>query len=160
MSLLPNAANATLNDQKITQYLLDSSHPVGAGKAKFFMARGFTQANWVDLKRALLDHPLSRPSPPPLTQLGAASRAFEVKVISLANGRALWLVRPQSNKTSRRMIWFFPAKPHPIRNPLPPEYVNQHVSDPDITSRRGGAVTATPAMVSGLRMELAPGAAC
>ena len=59
MSLLPNAANATLNDQKITQYLLDSSHPVGAGKAKFFMARGFTQANWVDLKRALLDHPLS-----------------------------------------------------------------------------------------------------
>jgi len=57
MSLLPNAANATLDDQKITHYLLDQTHPQGAGKAKFFIARGFTQANWVQLKTALLDHP-------------------------------------------------------------------------------------------------------
>ena len=57
MSLLPNAANATLDDTKITHYLLDLSHPVGGGKAKFFLSCGFSQATWVDLKRALLDHP-------------------------------------------------------------------------------------------------------
>jgi len=57
MSLLPNAANATLDNTKITHYLLDPSHPVGGGKAKFFLSRGFTQANWIELKRALLDHP-------------------------------------------------------------------------------------------------------
>jgi uncharacterized protein DUF6883 len=57
MSLLPNAANATLEDQKITHYPLDPANPKGAGKAKFFMARGFTQANWGQLKSALLDHP-------------------------------------------------------------------------------------------------------
>jgi hypothetical protein len=57
MSLLPNAANATVDDQKITHYLLDPANPKGAGKAKFFMSRGFTQANWGQLKTALLNHP-------------------------------------------------------------------------------------------------------
>ena len=57
MSLLPNAANATLDDAKITRYLLNLSHPVGGGKAKFFLSRGFTQTNWTELKTALLDHP-------------------------------------------------------------------------------------------------------
>lgn len=57
MSLLPNAASATLDDAKITQYLLNPSHPVGGGKAKFFLSRGFTQAKWPELKLALLDHP-------------------------------------------------------------------------------------------------------
>jgi hypothetical protein len=57
MSLLPNAANATLDDAKITQYLLNPAHPVGGSTAKFFLSRGFTQANWTELKTALLDHP-------------------------------------------------------------------------------------------------------
>lgn len=57
MSLLPRAANATLDDRKITHYLLDPSNAQGAGKAKFFMARGFTQRNWHQLKNALLEHP-------------------------------------------------------------------------------------------------------
>ena len=59
MSLLPNAANATLDDPKISHYLLDLANPKSAGKAKSFMARGFTPANWVVLKRALLNHPQS-----------------------------------------------------------------------------------------------------
>jgi hypothetical protein len=50
MSLLPNAANATLDDAKISQYLLNPAHPVGGSKAKFFLSRGFTQANWTELK--------------------------------------------------------------------------------------------------------------
>lgn len=56
MSLLPNAANATLDDQKITNYLLDRTHLKGAGKASFFMAHGFTPADWTRLKAALLNH--------------------------------------------------------------------------------------------------------
>jgi hypothetical protein len=57
MSQLPGAANATIDDPKITQYLLDPVHPIGAGKAKFFGPFGFSQANWANLKRALLNHP-------------------------------------------------------------------------------------------------------
>jgi hypothetical protein len=57
MSQLPGVATAILDDCKITQYLLDPNHPVGGGKAKFFGSFGFSQANWMDLKKALLDHP-------------------------------------------------------------------------------------------------------
>lgn len=61
MSVLPHAANATLEDQKITHYLLDPANPNNTGKAKFFMACGFTQANWGQLKAALLNHPQTNP---------------------------------------------------------------------------------------------------
>jgi hypothetical protein len=49
MNQLPNVANATLDDDKITKYLLNLSHPHGASKAKFFMSLGFSQANWIEI---------------------------------------------------------------------------------------------------------------
>lgn len=61
MSQLPRVANAILDDRKITQYLLDPDHPIGAAKAKFLMSFGFLQGNWVELKRALLNHPHDNP---------------------------------------------------------------------------------------------------
>ena len=57
MAQVPNIGNASLDDQKITKYLLDDTHPQNQGKAKFFNLFGFTQANWQDLRKALLDHP-------------------------------------------------------------------------------------------------------
>jgi len=61
MSQLPGVAHATLDDSKITHYLLDSAHPIGADKAEFFTSFGFSQQNWADLKRAPLDHPQTNP---------------------------------------------------------------------------------------------------
>lgn len=57
MSQLPGVANATLDETKITHYLLNTSHPTGAAKAKFFISFGFSTANWAELKKALLNHP-------------------------------------------------------------------------------------------------------
>ena len=57
MAQVPNVGNATLDDRKITKYLLDDTHPQNQGKAKFFNLFGFTQANWQELRKALLDHP-------------------------------------------------------------------------------------------------------
>ena len=57
MSKVPNIGNVTLDDQKITKYLLDDTYPRNQGKAKFFNSFGFTQTNWQDLRKALLDHP-------------------------------------------------------------------------------------------------------
>ena len=51
MSQLPRAAHATLADAKITQYLLNSAHPDGAAKARFFQAFGFSSASWNDLNK-------------------------------------------------------------------------------------------------------------
>ncbi len=48
---VPNAAHAVIADPKITDYLL--KHP---GKAKFFLAFGFTLAQWQVLRDALLRH--------------------------------------------------------------------------------------------------------
>jgi hypothetical protein len=58
MNRLPNVASATVADTKITRYLLDVSHSdQAAAKARFFEAHGFSLADWVELKKALLDHP-------------------------------------------------------------------------------------------------------
>jgi hypothetical protein len=61
MSRLPRATDAALADAKITQYLLNTAHPDGAAKAAFFGSFGFSPANWVELKTALLGHPLQNP---------------------------------------------------------------------------------------------------
>lgn len=58
MSQLPGAANASVADLKITGYLLDPSHSAeAAAKANFFTAHGFSQADWKELRKALLGHP-------------------------------------------------------------------------------------------------------
>src|SRR5215471_19195399 len=52
------APGAIVDEHKITKYLLDPTSPNGgAGKAEFFGRFGFSHANWVELKKALLDHP-------------------------------------------------------------------------------------------------------
>jgi hypothetical protein len=61
MSQVPNAANAIVADEKITKYLLDTTHSSGGGKAKFFQAFGFTPTNWIQLRAALLQHALTNP---------------------------------------------------------------------------------------------------
>jgi hypothetical protein len=61
MSQLPCVANARLADAKVTSYLLSATHPVGAAKAKFFVAHGFSLADWQTLRAALLAHPQNNP---------------------------------------------------------------------------------------------------
>jgi hypothetical protein len=53
---LPNSDNASLPQEKITDYLLSPSHRDGRHKAAFFTAFGFTLENWQQLATALLHH--------------------------------------------------------------------------------------------------------
>jgi hypothetical protein len=53
---LPSAEDAIVPAEKITGYLLSSSHPVGRTKAAFFCRFGFTQPSWAALAEALRDH--------------------------------------------------------------------------------------------------------
>lgn len=50
---LPNADRVLITKEKITDYLLNLSHPDGAGKAAFFLAQGFTAEDWAALADAL-----------------------------------------------------------------------------------------------------------
>jgi hypothetical protein len=53
---LSYSEQAHIPDDKITQYLLNSEHSEGYGKAKFFMRFGFSIAQWQQLADALFTH--------------------------------------------------------------------------------------------------------
>lgn len=53
---LPNADLALVEREKITGYLLDSSHRFGVSKARFFMQFGFRVEDWEMLARTFLEH--------------------------------------------------------------------------------------------------------
>lgn len=43
---ISNIENAIISSEKIKNYLLSSSHPVGRFKAVFFNSLGYTSSNW------------------------------------------------------------------------------------------------------------------
>jgi len=57
---LPNADQAVVPQEKLTEYLLSDTHTDGSPKANFFRSFGFTVTNWQELARALLAHAVWR----------------------------------------------------------------------------------------------------
>jgi uncharacterized protein DUF6883 len=53
---LPNAENAVVDREKITEYLLNPFHRYGASKARFFGAFGFVAEEWWTFAEALREH--------------------------------------------------------------------------------------------------------
>jgi hypothetical protein len=53
---LPNYEQAVVREEKIFNYLLSPTHPIGRDKAAFFLAFGFSGERWEDLARALKEH--------------------------------------------------------------------------------------------------------
>ena len=53
---LPNRQRAVVEDAKIRDYLLSSTHPIGHFKATFFTALGFSADRWPELQAAILSH--------------------------------------------------------------------------------------------------------
>ena len=51
---LPFAERAVVEPDKLRDYLLSSTHPVGRFKAVFFATLGYTGENWAELQRDLL----------------------------------------------------------------------------------------------------------
>jgi hypothetical protein len=53
---LPNAERAVVEQDKVTEYLLNPQHRFGAGKARFFAQFGFRPEEWTALADALREH--------------------------------------------------------------------------------------------------------
>lgn len=51
---LPNAKDALISRNKLTNYLLSETHPVGSSKAKFFRELGFNDNNLDMLIKSLM----------------------------------------------------------------------------------------------------------
>jgi len=52
---LPNAERAEIRAEKLRDYLLSPSHPVGRFKARFFESLGYTTQDWEALSEAFLE---------------------------------------------------------------------------------------------------------
>jgi hypothetical protein len=65
----PDAENAIITEEKICDYLLNPSHPVGGSKAAWFASIGYSRQNWHKLRDDLLamaascDNFVAKPSP-------------------------------------------------------------------------------------------------
>lgn len=53
---LPNAPAATVDEPKLTAYLLNLAHRKGGSKANFFLGRGFRLERWEEFADALRQH--------------------------------------------------------------------------------------------------------
>jgi hypothetical protein len=52
---LPNPEGAVVDVEKVRDYLLSSTHPVGRLKAAFFIGLGYRAEDWAGLHKDLLD---------------------------------------------------------------------------------------------------------
>lgn len=50
---LPNFAEAIIDEEKLRDYLLSRSHPIGRFKAAYFEALGFGSENWQPLEASI-----------------------------------------------------------------------------------------------------------
>ncbi|HWB50183.1 MAG TPA: hypothetical protein VG651_13815 [Stellaceae bacterium] len=116
MTQLPGVATAVVADAKITGYLLDPAHSdQAAGKAKFFQAHGFSAADWMELKKALLDHP--RANAVAVSATTPFGEKYEVRCsIATPDGRSpcivsIWIIEPPDPGPR-----FVTAYPYPHRD--------------------------------------------
>jgi hypothetical protein len=58
---LPTPESLLVEQEKVCEYLLNSGHPYGAGKAKFFLEFGFSLDEWEVFADALLSHGRDNP---------------------------------------------------------------------------------------------------
>jgi hypothetical protein len=50
--MLPHAESAIVEQEKVTEYLLNPTHPDNGGKAAFFLSLGFRREDWPRLASA------------------------------------------------------------------------------------------------------------
>ena len=108
---LPNAETAYVEQQKITGYLLNDTHPQGRSKARFFRAFGFAPERWEEMAGALFFQAqtggvVSRVSLPDSVQYAVEGE------MSAPDGRrplvrTVWETRP--DETRPRLITAYPA---------------------------------------------------
>ena len=91
---LPNAHLAIVEQEKVTDYLLNAAHPDNGGKAAFFQRLGFHEGDWPAFAAAL--HKL-------------ADAGEVAKSVESAHGKKYivdgWLETPSGKSLMVRSIW-------------------------------------------------------
>ena len=92
---LPEYANATVAEVKITQYLLSPTHPVGRSKARYFIAHGFSLDRWQELVEALRRHAAEND----VVEIQQTPRGISYTVEGV-------LATPLGRRPMVRVVWF------------------------------------------------------
>ena len=107
---LPNANSAIIDERKLREYLLSSSHPIGRFKASFLAGIGFNGENWELLRRGLLD--LADREDASAVESTAFGRKFLIRGILAGPGGAsaevvtIWIIPPQDDRP--RLVTVYP----------------------------------------------------
>jgi len=99
--LLPWRENAVVPPQKLTQYLLSETHPVGKAKARFFRLVGFTREDFHTLQEQFIKIAQTEPV------LEVITTSFGIKYIvdgdihsptgKIVRIRTVWIIEKETN---------------------------------------------------------------
>jgi hypothetical protein len=106
-----DAATAVIPTEKLRDYLLSSSHPIGRYKSSFFRSLGYSQDQWQVLERDLLATLLNDVSPAGITEYG---QKFLVRgLLTGPNGNSagivsVWIIL--TAETTPRFVTAYPEE--------------------------------------------------
>ncbi len=111
MATVPGCDQATVESAKVASYLLSTAHPIGRGKAQFFMRFGFRADAPEALAQALLDHVRSNA----VADARVSSYGTKYRVegpLASPDGRnprvsSVWMIR--SGELAPRFVTAFPC---------------------------------------------------
>lgn len=108
---LPNRETAYVPPQKLTDYLLSETHPVGKGKAKFFRKHGFNETNINLLEFGLLEIARLQEVVETEVKPRGTMYAIEGDLTTPHNRqvrvRTVWII--ETDRTSPRFVTAYPA---------------------------------------------------
>jgi hypothetical protein len=107
---LPGVESGVVPRRKVEDYLLNLEHPIGGGKAKFFIRFGFIRERWEELAAALLRHAQENPATEILPDADGITYVIEGGLATPSGReprvRVIWLV--EAGGLAPRFITAYP----------------------------------------------------
>lgn len=108
---LPNAKNAYIDQEKLTDYLLSETHSGGKSKAKFFRSLGFNETKIALLEKSLLNIAMTEEVKNISQSIHGIKYIIEGKIKTpskkVARVRSIWILEPNQNKP--RFVTAYPV---------------------------------------------------
>ena len=107
---LPQAQEAVVPRAKVENYLLDPAHPIGGGKARFFIHFGFRREQWNLLAEAIRKHAVENPATDSIADRDGITYLVEGPLETPSGRkprvRTVWLI--ESGQLAPRFITAYP----------------------------------------------------
>jgi hypothetical protein len=109
---LPGAESAIIPRRKLEDYLLNLEHPIGGGKAKFFIHFDFHRDRWEELAGALREHAHENPVTDTIHDADGITYVVEGRMKTPSGRqprvRTIWLV--ETGELAPRFITAYPLE--------------------------------------------------